>query len=123
MGSGVGAGRRTLSPPEEQQGARIISPDSDIPVAFIAGFSDIIVMKEIAFTAAAAKQLDALPVAAADAITEALCDLALTGRGNVKKLKGQDGYRLRVGNYRVIYEADAMTILAIYIGRRTSTTY
>jgi mRNA interferase RelE/StbE len=48
---------------------------------------------------------------------------ALTGQGDVKALKGRDGYHLRIGSYRVIFDADATTILAIYIGRRATTTY
>jgi predicted transcriptional regulator len=35
-------------------------------------------------------------------------------------LQGRDGYRLRIGSYRVIFDEDAATILAIYIGRRVS---
>jgi mRNA interferase RelE/StbE len=48
---------------------------------------------------------------------------AMTGQGDVKALQGRDGYRLRVGSYRVIFDEDATTILAVYIGRRTTTTY
>jgi mRNA interferase RelE/StbE len=40
----------------------------------------------------------------------------------VKALQGRDGYRLRIGSYRVIFDEDATTILAIYIGRRATTT-
>ncbi len=80
-------------------------------------------MKQIVLTNAAAKQLDALPVQPRTAITEALCDFAITGRGDVKALQGRDGYRMRVGQYRVLFDADEVTILAIYIGRRTTTTY
>jgi mRNA interferase RelE/StbE len=47
----------------------------------------------------------------------------MTGRGDVKPLQGRDGYRLRIGSYRVVFDEDAITILAIYIGRRTTTTY
>ena len=80
-------------------------------------------MKTVAFTAAAAKDLDALPASARDRITEALCTYALAGRGDVKALKGQPGYRMRIGDYRVIFDEDQTTILAIQIGRRTTTTY
>lgn len=80
-------------------------------------------MKTIVLTHRAAKQLDALPTTARVAISEALVALATENQGDVKKLQGRDGYRLRVGAYRVIYEADTMTILAIEIGRRTTTTY
>jgi mRNA interferase RelE/StbE len=48
---------------------------------------------------------------------------AMTGQGDVKALQGRDGYRLRIGSYRVIFDEDATTILAIYIGRRATTTY
>ena len=80
-------------------------------------------MKQIAFTHAAAKQLDALPVQPRTAIFEAICELAISGKGDVKALQGRDGYRLRVGQYRVLFDTDATTILAITIGRRTTTTY
>ena len=43
--------------------------------------------------------------------------------GDVKALQGRDGYRLRIGSYRVIFDEDATTILAIYIGHRATTTY
>ena len=44
-------------------------------------------------------------------------------KGDVKSLQGRGGYRLRIGSYRVIFDEDATTILAIYIGRRTTATY
>jgi mRNA interferase RelE/StbE len=47
----------------------------------------------------------------------------MTGQGDVKAFPGRDGMRLRIGGYRVIFDEDAVTILAIYIGRRTTTTY
>jgi mRNA interferase RelE/StbE len=40
----------------------------------------------------------------------------------VKALQGRNGYRLRIGSYRVIFDEDAITIQAVYIGRRASTT-
>jgi mRNA interferase RelE/StbE len=48
---------------------------------------------------------------------------SMTGEGDVKALFGRAGFRLRIGNYRVIFDEDASTILAIYIGRRQTTTY
>ena len=48
---------------------------------------------------------------------------AMTGQGEVKALQGHDGFRLRIGSCRVIFDEDATTILAIYIGRPTTTTY
>jgi mRNA interferase RelE/StbE len=47
----------------------------------------------------------------------------MSGEGDVKRLSGRDGFRLRIGRYRVIFEEDASTILAICIGRRETTTY
>ena len=80
-------------------------------------------MKTIVLTAAAAKDLDALPLKARAQVSEGLAAYATTGRGDVKQLKGRDGFRLRVGEYRVIFDEDATTILAIYVGRRQTTTY
>ena len=48
---------------------------------------------------------------------------AMTGQGDVKALQGRDGFRLRIGSFRVIFDEDATTILAIYIGRQATTTY
>jgi mRNA interferase RelE/StbE len=48
---------------------------------------------------------------------------AMTGQGDVKALQGRNGWRLHIGSHRVIFDEDASTILAIYIGRRATTTY
>jgi mRNA interferase RelE/StbE len=71
----------------------------------------------------AAKDLDALPRDAREQVEAGLHRYAIAGQGDVKALQGRDGYRLRIGTYRVIFDEDATTILAIYIGRRTTTTY
>ena len=81
-------------------------------------------MKTIIFTSRAAKDFDALPAPAKITISQAVDDYAIKGQGDVKKLSDRDGYRLRVGGaYRVIFTEDAVTILAIYVGRRTTMTY
>ena len=80
-------------------------------------------MKTIVFTHRAAKQLDALASEDRFAVTEGLALYASEGRGDVKKLSGLKGYRLRIRDYRVLFDDDGITILAIYIGRRTTTTY
>jgi mRNA interferase RelE/StbE len=80
-------------------------------------------MKTIVFTATAAKDFDALPERARDAITRALTAYAVHGLGDVKRLVGRDGFRLRVGDYRVLFDEDQTTILAIAVGRRATTTY
>lgn len=52
----------------------------------------------------AEKQLEKLPSATARRITNALTALATNPRPDgVKKLKGQEGYRIRVGEYRARY--------------------
>jgi len=63
-------------------------------------------MKTIMFSLAAAKDLDALPVEARQVVSSALTNYALTGRGDVKKLSGREGYRLRIGRYRVLFDED-----------------
>ena len=80
-------------------------------------------MKTIVLTAAAAKDLDALPAGPRAQVSEGLIAYAATGRGDVKQLKGRGGYRLRIGRYRVIFDEDSTTILAIYVGKRETTTY
>jgi len=80
-------------------------------------------VKTIILTLRAAKDLDALPRDARDQVEAGLDRYAMTGQGDVKALQGREGYRLRIGSYRVIFDEDGTTILAIYIGRRATTTY
>ena len=80
-------------------------------------------MKTIVFTKQAAKDLDALSSDDRDIVTASLIEYAVSGRGDVKAIAGREGYRLRVGGYRIIFDEDATTILAIYVGRRQTVTY
>jgi len=80
-------------------------------------------VRTIILTLSASKDLDALPRDAREQVEGGLHRYAMAGQGDVKALAGRDGFRLRIGGYRVIFDADATTILAIYIGRRTTTTY
>lgn len=53
----------------------------------------------------AQKQLDKFSDHIATPILEAIANLAEDPRpSGCKKLKGRDGYRIRTGNYRIIYE-------------------
>jgi mRNA interferase RelE/StbE len=79
-------------------------------------------MKTIILTLSAAKDLDALPRDAREQVEAGLHRYAMTGQG-VKALQGRDGFRLRIGSYRAIFDEDAATILAVCIGRRATTTY
>ena len=80
-------------------------------------------VKTIILTLSAAKDIDALPRDAREQVEAGLHRYAMTGQGDVKALRGRAGYRLRVGSYRVLFDEDATTVLAIYIGRRAKTTY
>jgi mRNA interferase RelE/StbE len=80
-------------------------------------------MKTLVLSIAAAKDLDNLPLDARHRVSGALINYAIKGEGDVKMLKGRAGYRMRVGRYRVIFDEDANTILAIYIGKRETSTY
>ena len=80
-------------------------------------------MKTIIFTPAAAHQLDALPDGARVQVLSDLEHYAITGSGDVKRLQGRAGYRLRSGRYRVLFDEDQTTVLAVYVGKRETTTY
>jgi len=53
----------------------------------------------------AQKQLDKIPLHIVEPILQGIESLGADPRPvGCKKLKGRDGFRIRVGNYRVIYE-------------------
>ena len=56
-------------------------------------------------------------------VDNAFIRYATTGGGDVKQLTNRDGFRLRIGRYRVPFDEDRQTILAVYIGKRETTTY
>jgi mRNA interferase RelE/StbE len=69
----------------------------------------------------AEKQLDKLSDNITKPIFNAIIDLGKNPRPNsCKKLKGREGYRIRVGNYRIIYEVfdDKLLIEVIQLGHR-----
>lgn len=80
-------------------------------------------MKTVILSHAAAADLDKLPAIAREQVVAGMNLYAMTGRGDVKALSGRGGYRLRIGRYRVLFDEDQTTILAIYIGKRETTTY
>ena len=80
-------------------------------------------MKTIVLSGEATRDFDKLPSEGRRAVFEAPTIYAVEGRGDVKPLAGRRTFRLRVGPYRVVFDEDATTILAIYIGRRETTTY
>lgn len=80
-------------------------------------------MKTVVLSPRAAKQLDDLPLQTQDQILEALDAYAMQGVGDIKKMSDRSSYRLRVGRYRVVFDEDRVRVLAIYIGKRETTTY
>jgi mRNA interferase RelE/StbE len=75
----------------------------------------------ITISKSAQKQLDKLQDDIADRIISSIYDLANDPRPNgCKKLKGREAYRIRVGNYRIIYEIfdNVLLIDIIALGHR-----
>ena len=67
------------------------------------------------------KELDRLPDDVARRILGRLAGLAMNPRpSDVKKLKGRDAWRVRVGDYRVIYEIHdcVLQVIVITVGHR-----
>jgi mRNA interferase RelE/StbE len=74
----------------------------------------------------AKRQFRRLPADARDAIDAAfseMCDNPFFG--DVKRLGGSDGFRRRVGDWRILYKMDEATkvIVVTAVKRRGSTTY
>ncbi|MEH1864636.1 MAG: type II toxin-antitoxin system RelE/ParE family toxin [Nostoc sp.] len=80
-------------------------------------------MYQIEFTKGAIKQLNKLPSNIKNRIDSKILNLSTEPRPNgVKKLKDEENtYRLRVGEYRVIYEIydDILLISIIKVGHRS----
>ena len=75
-------------------------------------------MKLIVFTATGARQWAKLSPEVRRRIDRRLTEFAVTGHGDVKRLKGRDGMRLRVGDWRVIFYENQGTIVVAAAGHR-----
>jgi mRNA interferase RelE/StbE len=75
-------------------------------------------MKPIVFTATGGRQWAKLSPDVRRRIDARLTDFAATGRGDVKRLKGRDGARLRIGDWRVIFYEDDGAIVVAAVGHR-----
>ena len=73
---------------------------------------------QIAFTSAATRQWLALSAGIRRRIDAKLTGSAETGHGDVKRLKGRDGSKLRIGDWRVIFYLDGDTIVVAAVGHR-----
>jgi mRNA interferase RelE/StbE len=73
-------------------------------------------MRKVQFLPAATRDFGGLDQITQQRIVAALERFAATGHGNVKKLKGRNDFRLRVGKWRVFFDleaADAVTVIGI----------
>jgi len=75
-------------------------------------------MKEISFTTAAARQWLKLSADVRKRIDTRLTVYAANGSGDVKRLKGRAGCRLRVGDWRIIFIEDSALITIVAVGNR-----
>ena len=73
---------------------------------------------EIAFTAAATRQWLKLSADVRRRLNAKLETFARTGQGDVKRLKGRDGARLRVGDWRIVFYIENRTIVVAAVGHR-----
>ena len=75
-------------------------------------------MKSILFTGASRRQFRGLPAQARDQVMARLTGYADTGAGDVKTMQGREGFRLRSGDYRVIFVETATEIEVRAVGHR-----
>jgi mRNA interferase RelE/StbE len=73
---------------------------------------------QIAFTAAATRQWLNLSVDVRRRLDAKLMAFAQTGQGDVKRLKGRAGARLRVGDWRIIFYVERDTMVVAAVGHR-----
>jgi mRNA interferase RelE/StbE len=75
-------------------------------------------MKPILFTPAACRQWTKLTTQIRRRIDVRLTEFAASGKGDVKRLKGRQGSRLRVGDRRVIFYEEAGSIVVVAVEHR-----
>lgn len=75
-------------------------------------------MKPIAFTPASTRQWVKLSAKVRQRIDARLTEFAASGKGDIKRLKGRQGSRLRVGDWRVIFYEEKGTIIIVAVGHR-----
>jgi mRNA interferase RelE/StbE len=75
-------------------------------------------MKPILFTPASSRQWVKLTAQIRQRIDARLIEFAIGGRGDVKRLKGRQGSRLRVGDWRVIFYEEGGSIIIVAVGHR-----
>jgi len=76
---------------------------------------------QIRITKTAQKQLDKLPDSIAGLLSEVILELATNPRPHgCRKLKGRNGYRIRKGDFRIIYDIfdEILIVEVIAVGNR-----
>ncbi len=81
-------------------------------------------MHRVEFRRSAKKDLDSLPKVAGDRITLAIASLRQQPRppGRRKIVGSENGYRIRVGRYRVVYEVrdKELVVLTVRVATRAA---
>jgi mRNA interferase RelE/StbE len=72
----------------------------------------------VVFTSASARQWAKLSADVRRRIDARLTEFAATGKGDVKRLKGRNGARLRIGDWRVIFYEEHGAIIVVAVGHR-----
>jgi mRNA interferase RelE/StbE len=75
-------------------------------------------MKPIVFTPASTRQWVKLAADVRRRIDGRLTEFATSGKGDVKRLKGRKGLRLRIGDWRVIFYEEGGAIVVVAVGNR-----
>jgi len=73
---------------------------------------------EIAFTTGATRQWLSLSVDVRRRLDAKLLAFARRGQGDVKRLKGRAGARLRAGDWRIIFYVEGNTVIITAVGHR-----
>jgi len=73
---------------------------------------------EIVFTSAATRQWLRLSGDVRKRLDTRLTEYASSGKGDVKRLKGRPGARLRVGDWRIIFYTEGKTLVVVAVGHR-----
>jgi mRNA interferase RelE/StbE len=75
-------------------------------------------VKSIVFTPSSTRQWAKLAQNVRKRIDARLTEFATSRKGDVKRLKGRKGARLRVGDWRVIFFEEGNTIVVVAVGHR-----
>jgi len=81
-------------------------------------------MKTLKYTRKAIKQIKNLPDSVKNIVNASIKTLKeWPDCRNIKALSGMEGYRLRVGNFRIIFEVEDNTVIVKEVKKRDEHTY